>query len=188
MSFLVCLASDRPLEKLENPHMKMLSVNEALAIGMELPKAMLMDPELDPDEPGTVLWSDIEPSFDLETGRFECPDPEDNFDIWPIDAADDLQSKREYLAAVEWGRCTPVRAQMLRDYIARHLDCGGEVELWHTWQGSAEEEYPPLVEHREISLAELSAEEIVRLCDTDVLGTYFPKVDVAKQYCLLIKA
>ena len=32
MSFLVALASDRPLEKLENPHMKMLSVNEALEI------------------------------------------------------------------------------------------------------------------------------------------------------------
>lgn len=35
MSQILYLASDYPLAKIENPHYKMLSVNEALALGME---------------------------------------------------------------------------------------------------------------------------------------------------------
>jgi hypothetical protein len=53
--------------------MKMLSVNEALEMGVEVPKAMLMDYEIDHDEPGMILWSDIEPNIDIEKGIFELP-------------------------------------------------------------------------------------------------------------------
>ena len=42
MSQILYIASDYPLAKIENPHYKMLSVNEALAIGMEnIPEFML---------------------------------------------------------------------------------------------------------------------------------------------------
>lgn len=188
MSYLVALASDWPLETLENPHMKMLSVNEALEQGIEVPKSMLMDYEIDRDEPGMIMWSDIEPVIDFEKGIFDMPDPEDNFDIWPIDTGDDLQSKRPYLAAVEWSHCTPERAEMLLDYIRRHLETAEEIELWHTWMGGGgESEYPPLVKTTEISLDKLSAEDISALCETDVFEKYFDNVDIGKQYCLLIK-
>ena len=188
MSFLVALASDKPLEALPNPHMKMLSVNEALEMGVEVPKAMLMDYEIDHDEPGMILWSDIEPNIDIEKGIFEIPDPEDNFDIWPIEQADDLQSGKQFLAAVEWSRCTPARSEMLLDYILRHMETAEELELWHTWMGgNGEEEYPPLVKKCEISLPELNPGIICRFCETDVFESYFENVDVGKQYMLLIK-
>ncbi len=188
MSFLVALASDAPLEALPNPHLRMFSVNEALEQGIEVPKSMLMDPEVDRDEPDAIIWSDIEPTVDIEKGIFELPDPDDNFDIWPIDTGDDLQSKKPYLAAVEWSRCTPARAGMLLDYIRNHLEMSEEVELWHTWMGgNGEEEYPPLVKTEEKHLAELSAEDICRFCDSDVFQSYFENVDIGKQYRLLIK-
>lgn len=188
MSFLVCLASDHPLETLENPHMKMLSVNEALEMGVEVPKSMLADYEIDRDEPGMIMWSDIEPVIDIEKGIFDIPDPDDNFDIWPIDTGDDLQSKKQYLAAVEWNNCTPARAQMLLDYIRRHMEQVDELELWHTWMGgNGEAEYPPLVKKSEKSLSELTAADIEELCATDVFQSYFDNVDVGKQYCLVIK-
>ena len=177
-----------PLETLPNPHMKMLSVNEALEQGVEVPKSMLMDLEIDRDEPGMIMWSDIEPVIDFEKGIFDVPDPEDNFDIWPIDTGDDLRSKKAYLAAVEWSRCTPARAEMLLDYIRRHMERAEELELWHTWMGGGgEEEYPPLVKTTEKSLAELGAEDICELCGTNVFEKYFDNVDIGKQYRLLIK-
>lgn len=190
MSFLVALASDMPLETLPNPHMKMLSVNEALEMGVDVPKSMLADFEIDRDEPGMIMWSDIKPNIDIEKGVFDIPDPDDNFDIWPIEHGDDLQSKKEYLAAVEWNRCTPARAEMLLDYIRRHI-AGSEteeIELWHTWMGGGgEEEYPPLVKTTEISLSQLSAEDICAFCETNVFERYFDNVDIGKQYRMLIK-
>ena len=187
MSFLVALASDMPLETLPNPHMKMLSVNEALEMGVEVPKAMLMDYEIDRDEPGMIMWSDIEPVIDIEKGIFDIPDPADNFDIWPIDHGDDLQSKREYLAAVEWSRCTPERAEMLLEYIRRHMETAEELELWHSWMGGGgEEEYPPLVKTVESSLGALGAEDICAFCETNVFERYFENVDIGKQYRMII--
>lgn len=188
MSFLVALASDLPLETLPNPHMKMLSVNEALEQGIEVPKSMLMDPEIDHDEPDMIMWSDIEPTIDIEKGIFDIPDPDDNFDIWPIDTGDDLQSKKPFLAAVEWSRCTPGRAEMLLGYIHHHMEKAEEMELWHTWMGgNGEEEYPPLVKDREIKLSELSTETICLFCESNVFERYFDNVDIGKQYRLLIK-
>ena len=188
MSFLVALASDKPLEVLENPHMKMLSVNEALEMGIEVPKSMLADFEIERDEPGMIMWSDIEPTIDIEKGIFDMPDPADNFDIWPIDHGDDLQTKREYIAAVEWSRCTPERAEMLLDYIRRHMESAEELELWHSWMGGGgEEEYPPLVKSSEKCLAEPSVEDICEFCETNVFERYFENVDIGKQYRLLIK-
>lgn len=188
MSFLVCLASDSPLEALPNPHMKLLSVNEALEQGIEVPRSMLEDFELDRDEPDAIMWSDIQPVIDIEKGIFDCPDPEDNFDIWPIDSGDDLQSKKPFLAAVEWSGCTPARAGMLLDYIRRHLETAEEVELWHTWMGgNGEEEYPPLVKRSEKTLDSLTAADIEEICKSDVFQSYFDNVDVGKQYCLLIR-
>lgn len=188
MSYFVGLASDLPLETLPNPHVKMYSVNEALEQGIEVPKSMLMDYEIDRDEPNVIMWSDIEPVIDIEKGIFDMPDPADNFDIWPIDHGDDLQSKKEYLAAVEWNRCTIERAEMLLDYIRRHMESAEELELWHIWMGGGgEEEYPPLVKTVEKSLAELTAEDICAFCDTDVFGKYFDNVDIGKQNRMLIK-
>ena len=77
---------------------------------------------------------------------------------------------------------------MLLDYIRRHMEHVEELELWHSWMGGGgEEEYPPLVKTREISLGELTVDEIENFCRTDVFQTYFDNVDIGKQNRLLIK-
>lgn len=186
MSYMVALASDRPLETLENPHMKMLSVNEALEMGVEVPKSMLADFEIDRDEPGMIIWSDVEPRVDIEKGIFDIPDPEDNFDIWPIDREDGPRTEKEFLAAVEWSRCTIVRARMLLDYIRRHMETAEELELWNIWEGGSAA-CPPIVKTVEARLEGLEAEDICRHCDTGIFQTRFDDVDIGKQYRLLIK-
>ena len=54
MSMMTCLASHTPLETLPNPHMKLLSINEALEQGIHVSDSLLYS-DVDYDEPETVL-------------------------------------------------------------------------------------------------------------------------------------
>ena len=175
MSLVVAVCSDMPLATLPNPHVKMYSVNEALENGIEVPKGMLMDYEIDHDEPGMIMWSDIEPDFDIEKGIFSLPDPDDNFDIWPLEEPEELPTTKSFMAAVEWSRCTVGRAEMLLGYIESHLACAGEVELWCARLGGSES-----VEKYEKTFAELSGEDVLSFCD-DKMGL------ASAQKCLVIK-
>ena len=184
MSHLVCLASDAPLPVLPNPHLKLLSVNEALSQGLDVPKSMLEDPEIDPDEPETFLWSDISIEINPETGEV-TPPPEDCWDIWPIDCADHLQTGLPYLAEVEWPECTPGRAAVLADYIRSHLETAERVELWNFWDGSDVE--LTRVHREEISLAGLTPEVIAALCEKDAVHPVtVGGIEEFQQYCLSI--
>ena len=175
MSLVVAVCSNAPLETLPNPHMKMYSVNEALELGIEVPKAMLMDYEIDHDEPGMIMWSDIEPNIDIEKGIFDIPDPDDNFDIWPLEEPEELPTQMAYMAAVEWSRCTLGRAEMLLGYLGAHLECAGEVELWCARLGGSES-----VERSEKSFSELSPEDVLSFCTAEMGAA-------AAQRCLSIK-
>ena len=184
MSHLICLASDAPLPVLPNPHLKLLSVNEALAQGLDVPQSMLSDPELDPDEPETFLWSDICIEINPETGEVTEP-PEDCWDIWPIECADHLRTELPHLAEVEWPRCTPGRAAVLADYLRRQMETAETVELWNFWDGSDVE--LTCVHREEIPLAALTPEKIEALCEADAAH---PKLlagaEQFQQYCLAI--
>ena len=67
MSQILYLASNCPLAESKNPHYKMLSVNEALAIGMENIPEFMLEPEFDRNQPSVLLWSDTEITIDTET-------------------------------------------------------------------------------------------------------------------------
>ena len=187
MSMMTCLASHTPLEALPNPHMKLLSINEALELGIKVPDSLLYS-DVDYDEPETYLWSDIEISIDMDplTGEVTVTgDVDDNFDIWPVDMVDTLRTQRPFLAAVEWGNPTPGRAAMLLDYIRRHLETAEDVELWQLWMGCEGEEQP-YVKRRSVKLAELTAEIVFNHVQSDVFAHSFPHVDSITQYCLTI--
>lgn len=171
MSMMTCLASNSPLEALPNPHMKLLSISEALGQGIKVPDSLLYA-GIDYDEPETYLWSDIviRMDFDPATGEVTVTgDVDDNFDIWPVDAVDTLSTQRPYLAAVEWGNPTPGRAEILLDYIRRHLETAEDVELWQLWMGSGEEEQSP-VKCRTIKLSELTPTIIFSHVQSDVFA------------------
>ena len=187
MSMMTCLASNTPLEALPNPHMKLLSINEALELGIKVPDSLLYS-GVDYDEPESYLWSDIEINIDMDprTGEVTVTgDVDDNFDIWPVDVVDSLRTDRPFLAAVEWGSPTPGRAEILLDYIRRHLETAEDVELWQLWMGGNEEEQPH-VKRRSVSFSELTPKIIFNHVQSDAFAHSFPQVDSLTHYCLTI--
>ena len=183
MRCLVCLASDAPLEPMPNPHLKLYSVNEALALGLRVPPVLLISKTVDRDKPGAVLWSDLSVETDAETG--ESGLPEDCWDIWPLKHVPRAQSEKHYFASVEWPRCTPGRAAVLIDYVRRLLEQTEEVELWNLWDGDDAEFVR--VRRRTVSIGALTAEDILTLCSADpVHPTALGPLEVIIQYCLVI--
>lgn len=57
MSALIYLASDTNLKEVKSPHNKTMSVNEALALGIEIPD-ILNSQAIDKDKPDMILWTD----------------------------------------------------------------------------------------------------------------------------------
>lgn len=137
MSALIYLASDAPLAELKNPHNQVLSVNEALARGVEVPDYLLED-GVDRDKPGVILWSDIDMAMD-ENGLNESG-LDDDFAILPMEKSEDIFTEKKYCAVLEWDKYTPGRAQRVISYIREQLKHTPAVEIWHIWMGAA---YPP---------------------------------------------
>jgi hypothetical protein len=125
MSQFTFFASNAPLENIENPHAKSVSVNEAIALGMDIPKFMLSD--FDRDKPDVLLWTDDD--FDLgDITIFEA-----NWCKYPSYSA-----RMKYNSIVEWVY-TEERAKQLIAYIKHHLESTDSIEIWHIWLDSGNE-------------------------------------------------
>lgn len=117
MSQFTFLASNAPLENVENPHLKRLSVNEAVTQGIERPK-MLPD-NIDRDKPNVLLWVDDEESigdlaiFEAKWCKYKSYSP-----------------NMEYNSIIQWVY-TDERAKQLISYIRKHLETTDSVEIWH---------------------------------------------------------
>ena len=60
MSVFTYIASDYPLKEVENPHIKTLSVNQALEMSIEV-HDFLLEPSFDRDEPNVIFtWLGID--------------------------------------------------------------------------------------------------------------------------------
>ena len=75
MSALLFLASDKPFKEQPNPHEKIISINEALALGAEIPDYAL-ELDLDRDKP-ILLYMDRKIHFNKETKELDDGDLED---------------------------------------------------------------------------------------------------------------
>lgn len=136
MSQLLYLASDRPLAEIKNPHYKMLSVNEALTIGMENIPEFMLEPEFDRNQPGVLLWSDTETAIDTETNTIDDGGLDDDFAILELDdIAEDIYTHKQYRVYIEWNYSRG-RAEKVISYIRSHLEQTDEIELWHAWLGN----------------------------------------------------
>ena len=135
MSQILYIASDYPLAKIENPHYKMLSVNEALAIGMENIPEFMLAPEFNHDQPGVLLWSDTEITIDTERNTIDDGGLDDDFSILESDdAAEDIFTQKQYRVYIEWNYSRG-RAERIIAYIRNHLEQAGDLELWQAWLG-----------------------------------------------------
>lgn len=90
MSYLTYFASDYPLPIVKNPHDKLLSVNEALALGVEDIPDILLAPDFDRDKPEVILYSDREIVIDIDRNEIRDGAFDDDFALLKAEGMDDV--------------------------------------------------------------------------------------------------
>ncbi len=159
MSCIMYIASDAPLKERKNPHEFTLSVNEALALGIEdIPEFMLKE-GFDRDKKDVLLYADREINIDVDSGVIEDGNFADDFAVWLREKDSQMPTEKKYCAEVEWLRFTTERGAMLIEYLKEQLEDADSIELWYGWLG----EEVKGVELKRIALAELKPEDIEKL-------------------------
>jgi hypothetical protein len=123
MSRLYYFASDSVLEEQPNPYVRLLSVNQALEMGVEVNLDMFGD-DFDKDEPNVILFCEDET-------KFEYPNI---YDIDKNDFYDDIGTTKQYCTALEWDY-SDTTVDVILKYIQNHMKMASELELWSVWLG-----------------------------------------------------
>lgn len=176
MSALLFIASDRPLPERENPHIQTLSVNEALARGMEVHE-FLLRPDFDRDKPDVILWSDSEILIDVDHSTVSDNGFDDDFAIWTIEDGESLAPAKPCRAYIEWLIGTEGRAEQVIGYLKEQLENTDEIELWHIWQDGTKRF---AIQTRRIAIDDLRPADIIELDDREVYA------EPLTRYCLRI--
>lgn len=150
MSSYQFIASTIALPEIENPHVHLYSLNEALAQGISIEKSIL-EMDIDPDEPEVLLWVESEELL----GEIVVQKEEDSY-------YSDPYTQLRYRYVFEWGGYTQKRAEQIIDFLKQHMQAGSTVELWDTWMDDIEK---PVVE--EITIDQLSSSAIQTLFGQD---------------------
>mgnify|MGYP003538158381 FL=1 len=174
MSQILYIASDYPLAKIENLHYKMLSVNEALAIGMENIPEFMLAPEFNHDQPGVLLWSDTEITINKERNTVDDGGLDDDFSILKFyDATEDIFTQKQYRVYIEWNYSRG-RAERIIAYIRNQAR---DLELWQAWLGDGAN--TRIVKHS-MKIDELTPEVLKEIDSLKVCD------DTPTQYCFVI--
>lgn len=151
MSVLTYLASDYPLEEVKNAHVKQLSVNQALELGIKVPD-FLLEPSFDKDKPNVILWVDDEKNFgEISIREFQR-----------ADICDDLYTQKRFLAYLEWDY-TESRAENLIRYLQAHLLNAYEIELWRIWLGQWFDDGMPRIKKHHINIEQLTCLDLEKV-------------------------
>lgn len=153
MSKLIYIAGDYPLKEVKDPHIKTMSVNEALAAEVEVLDMLLQDEKLDRDEPDVVLWMDDESDI-----------MDDHFSIIPFEKWDEIHTKKTYCAHLDWKYSKGRTAQVIA-YIKDYLQYTEEAEIWNIWIGTSYP--PPRIKKIKISADELTPELLEKIDSMD---------------------
>lgn len=164
MSNVIYIASDMPITARPNPHERMVSVNEALALGVKVADFLLAD-DFDRDKPNVILIADREVNINVDDGTITDGDFDDDFSVWLPDDPHDLPTDKKYCAFFDCVRYTDGRGAQFIDYLKQLLQTAGQIELWHVWLGSE----PPIMQQiTDISINELTADCLRDFLKTDV--------------------
>ncbi len=164
MSLMTFIAADIPLKAKENPHMSFLSINEALAIGVDIDFTMLPD-DIDRDEPKAILLCDFDVVYEEGKPPFDG-DADDNFALWQTDEAERYTTKK-YGVYIEWVYYTDGRGASVIEYIKEILQHTDSIELWTIWQND-DDDYT--VKSGTVSIDEIMPSDIEEVCEFDVFG------------------
>jgi hypothetical protein len=129
MSYATFLASDIPIPDMSNPHQQFLSVNEALAKGIDVPRLVLDSETIDRDKPGVILWVDSEDNL----GEISIRSTERPY-YFTDDCGNPPDTDLPCLSSLEW-KYTEERANRLIGLIRNHLEAATVVEIWN-WRQS----------------------------------------------------
>lgn len=181
MSFCLFLASDAPLEALENPHHKSFSINEAKALGILSEHNPLLPDTIDPDKPDVIFYQDYEVTY--ENGCCDG-DADDNFGLYPIDPVEKVHqyTKKPYAVSIDWHYGTLGRAERILAYIKKAMEHTNSMELWSVWLSDGEDLD---IKRKTIPLSTLKAEDIFSLNFSPFI--YDPETGFLPAYCILIR-
>lgn len=177
MSLMLYLASDAPLDTMQNPHFKRLSVNEALEMGITNIPDHLLDPGFDRDMPDVIMWSDINIVIDTENGSFDDGGFDDDFEIYDMhDRYGPTESEKEFKVVIECS-LTAGRAKNILEYIRVQLQRTDEIELWSIWLG----DYDQKISWYEANINDFTAEDLLEIADLPV------KEQPLRHHCVRIR-
>jgi hypothetical protein len=146
MSFQTFLASDLPMDEVDNTHIQFLSVNEAINKGVNL-SDMVLNTQVDRDKPGVILWAENEESL----GEISLRRSDKAF----LGCADStLDTDLPCFSVLEW-HYTEKRADELITYIRKHLTIANEIEIWNLWVGY--EDKVPTIRKHSVSIEKLTS-------------------------------
>lgn len=165
MSYGFFIAADMPLEEVENPYHKSLSINEALAMGA------VIDPEFlecvdDKDDPEGISWACT--GLPFENGKIFNPEAADNFSLRDMSAVR-CYSDLSYGVYVDWDSSLESISEGLIEYIRKLLLETSCVEIWHVWWGDCSDK----VESKTLSIQELKPCHIVELKESPIFDPKF---------------
>ena len=149
------MVSDFPMKDVENPYIKLYSVNEALENGISLEDYVLNATTLNRDMPGVIKWAESEERFGEITIRRA------KRDWYTLVLGEYSPTNLEYYSHLEWVY-TEERAGKLIEYIRGHLEKAEELELWDIWLGSGAGKTEEVNKHH-VSVNDLTAADLEEL-------------------------
>jgi hypothetical protein len=160
VSYATFLASDIPLPALNNQHKHLLSVNEALGKGIDVPNYVLESNTIDRDKPGVILWVDCEENL----GEITIASTERPY-YFTDDYGNPPDTSLPRFSSLEWNY-TKERAGRLIEYIRKHLETAAVVEIWNYWIGSGRDISEGMTKHN-TSVDELAVTDLEKLFSYD---------------------
>jgi len=123
MSRLYYFASDSVLEEQPNPYVRLLSINQALEMGVEVNLDMF-DHNFDKDTPNVILFCEDETLFEYPNIYY----------INKNDFYDNIGTAKQYCTALEWNY-SDATVDVILKYVQNHMKMSSELELWSVWLG-----------------------------------------------------
>lgn len=183
MSYYTYIASNYPLPPVKNPHDLTMSVNEALAMGIEKIPARYLEPDFDRDAPDVIVYSDRDVEINTDTGEVKDGGYDDDFALYLAEGLSDIYTEKKYAVYLEWWRYTEGRAKNIIEYIRENLEHADEVEIWHIWSGAGE---LFSVHTKRIPFADLKPEMIRELDDKEIKIQMVEGCESVEQYRYVI--
>lgn len=160
MSYNKFLASNKPFNKLENPHITFYSIKEAKQLGIKDPFLESVHSNHDQDRPYIMI---VDKEENLDEPEII---PVDEREVGYIEETLKAYSKKNYFSQIDF-HYTKKRANKIIKYIKEHLNECDEVELWKTWFDNYDQ---ATIINKKIE--DISTEDIKEYANMDILSPY----------------